>query len=325
MHIAKTDMQLSSKHELESNTIRQLKLVDMPRTDSAFQKLLDQQMQAPPPQLLTIEAGALTQAQAGKRERGPFEAIMEMLFALPHVPADVTAAGGEAMGSGKLVGRGFQVMALQHTSETESCTFAASGNVCLADGSTRQFDVGYRMDRHEESTSIGIGTFKDPLMLDFGAPENKFGANAIDFDIDADGDTERLRMPAGNTGVLFVDRNHNGKADDGSELFGPQSGDGFADLAKLDSDANGWIDEGDEAFVDLKLWQMGIDGGSTVKTLAEAGIGALATQNAETPFSIKEDGEALGQVRSSSIWLGETGGAGIVRQVDLAVGGSDTA
>ncbi len=326
MLIAKTDMKLSSKHDAESSTLRQLKLAEMPRSDSAFQKLLDQQMQSPPAQLLTIETGAATAPQGGgNHDRGPFEAIMEMLFGLPHMAAG-TAADGEAPEGLPLKGRGFTVMELVHTSESESCTFAASGNVCLADGSTRDFNVGYHMERHEESTSLGVGTFRDPLMLDFGAPENKFGANAIEFDIDADGDVERMKMPTGNTSVLFIDRNHNGKADDGSELFGAKSGDGFADLAKLDSDGNGWIDEGDAAFADLKLWNVGQDGESTVKTFAEAGIGALATQSAATEFTIKDGGEAVGQQRASSVWLGETGGAGLVRQVDLAIlGGSNTA
>ena len=324
MLIAKTDMQLSSKHEAESGTIRQLKLAEMPRSESAFQKLLDQQMQAPPPQLLTVDVGGEAPPLRAKSESNPFAAIMEMLFGIKSA-----ALGQGDYGlplEGEFAPRGFTVMELVHTSESESCTFAASGNVCLADGSTRSFDVGYKMERHEESTSLGIGTFKDPLMLDFGAPENKFGANAIDFDIDADGDTEQVRVPAGNTAVLFNDINHNGKADDGNELFGAKSGDGFADLAKLDGDGNGWIDEGDAAFADLKLWQTGKDGESTVKSLTEAGVGALATGHEDTPFTIKDDGEAIAQQRASSVWLGETGGAGLVRQVDLAVlGGANTA
>ena len=321
MLIAKTDMQLSSKHGMESTAVRQLKLTEMPRANASFAKLLDTKMQAPPAQLLTIETGA--PPGSVKRERGPFEAIMEMLFCLTHMPSDA-AGGSESPGGGKLMGGGLQVMQLLHTRETESCTFAASGNVCLADGSTRQFDVGYRMDRSEESTEVSIGTFRDPLMLDFAEPGNGLGKNSVDFDLDADGITERMRMPAGNTAVLFLDRNKNGRADDGTELFGPQSGDGFADLAKLDSDGNGWVDGGDAAYADLKLWQLTADNHDLVRSLAEAGVGALATQNAATPFTIKEDGEAIGQVRASSVWLGETGGAGLVRQVDVATTAKDS-
>ncbi len=38
------------------------------------------------------------------------------------------------------------------------------------------------------------------------------------------------------------------KINDGSELFGTSSGDGFKDLATYDEDENGWIDENDSIF-----------------------------------------------------------------------------
>jgi len=223
-----------------------------------------------------------------------------------------------------LAAGGLQLMELSQTSETESCTFAASGNICLADGSTRQFDVGYRLERSEQSTHFGAAQFKDPLALDFGAPTTRLCGSGIELDIDCDGDTETLRLPAGNAAVLFNDRNHNGRADDGSELFGPTTGSGFGELAQLDGDGNGWIDGGDAAYADLKLWQIAEDGSSSVESLADAGIGALATASEETPFTVKEDGAAVAQVRASSVWLGETGGAGIVRQIDVAATPPDT-
>lgn len=43
--------------------------------------------------------------------------------------------------------------------------------------------------------------------------------------------------------VLSLDQNGNGEIDNGTELFGTKSGDGFADLARYDLDYNGWIDE----------------------------------------------------------------------------------
>lgn len=316
MLITKTDMQLSSKHESESSTVRQLKLAEMPRADSAFRKLLDERMQAPPPQLLAVGVGGeAARTQAGQREGSPFAAIMEMLFGIK----SALAQGSYGLSAdGESAPRGFSVMELVRTRESESCSFAASGNVCLADGSTRQFEVGYRMERSEESTQVSIGTFRDPLMLDFAAPLAALNPHSVDFDLDNDGATESMRMPAANAAVLFHDRNRNGVADNGSELFGPQSGDGFAELAQLDGDGNGWIDAGDAAYADLKLWQLGDDGASRVRSLAEAEISALATQSEETPFTLKEDGESVGQVRASGIWLGEKSGAGIVRQVDVA-------
>ena len=317
MLINKTNLSLTSTHELESSSIWEVRLAEQPRFEASFGKVLDAKLQSPPAQLLQLETA--TDMPTSKTDGGPFQAIMEMLFGLPHTPASAAALDGGSAGVRAISPTGLQRMELIHTSETESCTFTASGNVCLADGSQRQFDVGYKMERSEQSTRVNIGAaFHDPLALDFAEPGSALNKNSVDFDLDSDGQTESMRMPGSNSAVLFVDRNHNGKADDGSELFGPQSGNGFAELAKLDSDGNGWIDEGDAAYADLKLWRMDDDGKTSVESLAAAGVGALSTQSAETPFTIKEDGASVGQVRASSVWLGEKSGAGFIRQIDIA-------
>ena len=59
-----------------------------------------------------------------------------------------------------------------------------------------------------------------------------------------DGWRRRISWMKPGDGLLAYDRNADGKANDGRELFGPQSGDGFGELAALDSDGNGAIDEG---------------------------------------------------------------------------------
>lgn len=333
MLIKSSNLELSSKHELETYETRLTRIAGQPRGESAFARLLDAELSSTPAPLLTVDTGTApaADAQQTKKEKDPFDTIMEMLFGIPKsssgdiaaedaAASDVTAPPIKAHPVRRLA-----MMELVHTKETESCTFSASGNICLADGSTRQFDVGYRMDRSEESTSLKAASFRDPLVLDYGEPGTKLNEHAVDFDLDNDGKVESMRMPAGNSAVLFYDRNHNGVADNGSELFGPQSGNGFADLAKLDSDGNGWIDEGDVAYKDLMLWKLSDDGQSSYKSLTDAEIGALATSSADTQFSLKEKGDAVGQVRSSSVWLGEHGGAGIVRQIDLATTPKETA
>ena len=68
---------------------------------------------------------------------------------------------------------------------------------------------------------------------------------------------------SGTTTTIFLalDLNGDGRINNGSELFGALSGNGFADLAQYDSDANGWIDENDEIFQRLKVWSGADDGG----------------------------------------------------------------
>ena len=53
-------------------------------------------------------------------------------------------------------------------------------------------------------------------------------------------------METGNA-FLSLDKNSDGIINDGSELFGAASGNGFADLAKYDEDGN-------EIFVETKLY-----------------------------------------------------------------------
>jgi hypothetical protein len=59
-----------------------------------------------------------------------------------------------------------------------------------------------------------------------------------------------------------LDRNHDGNIADGSELFGSmtvlpsgeRAQDGFAALAALDADRDGWITPRDPGFAQLQLW-----------------------------------------------------------------------
>lgn len=54
--------------------------------------------------------------------------------------------------------------------------------------------------------------------------------------------------------------------------------------------------------------------------LGEKGVGAIYLNHLATPFSIKDgNNELLGQVRDSSIFLGDDGSVGTIQQIDLAV------
>ena len=100
----------------------------------------------------------------------------------------------------------------------------------------------------------------------------------------------------------------------GTELFGPQTGNGFADLAAYDADGNGWVDQGDPIFAKLRIWSQ--DG---LSTLADKGIGAISTASADTPFAIKDSANVLqAEVRGSGVYLTESGHAGTIQQVDVA-------
>lgn len=90
-----------------------------------------------------------------------------------------------------------------------------------------------------------------------------------------DGKAESLYGLGTSSGYLAIDNNADGRINDGSELFGTRSGNGFADLAKLDSDGNHWLDEADTGFNSLRIWQRDAAGQDTLSSLRDKGIGAL--------------------------------------------------
>jgi hypothetical protein len=236
------------------------------------------------------------------------------------------APTGPLPGTAQAQGAGMSMRIDVSRSEYEYVAFASQGVVRTADGREIRFEVGFEMERRwAEHLSIEMtaGTprqLKDPLVLDFGGTGASLSDTRFAFDLDANGELDEVPLLAGGRGFLAFDRNGNGRIDDGSELFGALSGNGFAELAALDADGNGWIDEADPAFKHLRVWMPDENGEGKLKTLAEAGVGALSLSHLSTPFSIRNAAnETLGLMRSSGIYLTEDGNAGTISQVDLAV------
>ncbi len=206
---------------------------------------------------------------------------------------------------------------------SEETGFEASGTIRTADGQNIQFSVGLFMSRSETETSsfsfrAGNAVSKDPLVINFGGNAASLRNQRFQFDLMGDGKQVDIPVLGQGSGFLVLDAVASGKVNSGKQQFGPASGDGFADLAKYDSDANGWIDEADPAFQRLGVWTPDVKGGGAVASLAEAGVGALYLGYSATPFTLK-DGAELGAVRSSGIYAREDGSVGTLQQVDLKV------
>lgn len=224
-------------------------------------------------------------------------------------------------------GWGMEYERHERYTEVEETRFSASGTVQTADGREIGFSLELSMARsyHEESSvSLRLGDAarprKDPLVLNFAGNAAQLLDQRFSFDLDADGTAENINRLAAGSGFLVFDRNADGKANDGSELFGTRSGDGFADLAQLDRDGNGWIDESDTAWAALRMWSPEADGSGALRTLQDAGVGAIALAHVTTPFALKDGSNStLGDIRSTGIYLQEDGTAGTVQQVDLSV------
>jgi hypothetical protein len=139
------------------------------------------------------------------------------------------------------------------------------------------------------------------------------------FDLDADGKEESISQFASASGYLALDKNADGKINNGTELLGPATDDGFSELAQLDGDKNGWIDENDAAFNQLKIWIPGTDGGKLM-SLKEAGVGALALAHINSQFELRgQRNSDLGAVKDTGVFLFEDGGVGTLQEIDLTV------
>jgi hypothetical protein len=209
--------------------------------------------------------------------------------------------------------------------ESETMRYDAQGLIRTADGKTMSVDVSLSMSR-EFTASLGISqaliqtAVTDPLVINYGGAAASLTAEKYDFDLDVDGVSDRISFAGEGSGFLALDKNGDGKINDGSELFGPQSGSGFGELRDYDVDRNGWIDENDGIFSKLLVWSKDRDGNDILMTLKEADVGAIFLGDVPTQYTLGEySGNSDGEIRSTSIYLKEGGGAGVVQHIDLSI------
>lgn len=212
--------------------------------------------------------------------------------------------------------------------EQETTTFSTKGTVVTADGRQIDFNLSMSMSRSFEAAYAGSATFGaalnqaalcDPLVINLNSTSAHVTDQEFYFDLDADGTLDHISNLASGSGFLALDKNGDGIINDGNELFGTKSGDGFADLAAYDEDHNGWIDENDAIFDKLQIWTKDSNGKNVLCALGKAGIGAIYLGNAQTDFSLNsaKDNSTNALVRKTGIFLYENGGVGTVQHLDM--------
>ncbi len=209
--------------------------------------------------------------------------------------------------------------------ENESMSFSAEGMAVTEDGRQIDFGISISMSRSfAQYMNVRIpavqNALMDPLVVNLGVGTARVSDQKFSFDLDADGVEDRISMPTAGSAFLALDKNEDGIINDGNELFGTKSGDGFGDLREYDSDGNGWIDENDEIFDKLRVWYKDANGKDVLMDLKEADVGAIFLGEQDSEFALHDgSGNMSGMIRSSGIFLRESGGVGTIQHVDLAL------
>lgn len=212
----------------------------------------------------------------------------------------------------------------QYYLEKEDTSFSTQGKVITADGREITFNLDLTMSRRFESyyeANYSATRVMDPLVINLDSNIASLSDQKFEFDLDCDGILDSISMLGKGSGYLALDKNGDGVINDGSELFGTSSGDGFYDLSLYDEDGNGWIDENDEIFSKLLIWTKDENGNDQLYHLKDLGIGAIYLHKVSTDFSLNSlrDNQTNGQIRSTGIFLYENGTAGTMQQLDLAI------
>lgn len=206
--------------------------------------------------------------------------------------------------------------------ESEKMSFKAQGKIKTADGKEIDFSSELNMSREfvtDHITNINQRLL-DPLVVNFDGPAAALTDTKFSFDLDNDGTSDQISSLNLGSGFLALDQNQDGVINNGSELFGTKSGNGFADLARYDLDQNGWIDENDAIFDKLRIWTKDQSGRDVLFGLGQKGIGAIYLGSVGTQFSLKnEANQTQGEIRSSGVFLREDGTTGTMQQIDLAI------
>ncbi len=204
--------------------------------------------------------------------------------------------------------------------KSQQVDFKAHGVIKTKSGREINFQLSFslkkeQIDYSKVNIKSGSVALVDPLVINLnGDLQNILSDSRFEFDLDSDGKNEKIPFLSDGSGFIVFDKNQNGKIDNGAELFGASTGNGFYELSQFDTDKDGWIDEDDKYFNRLKVWLKNENSDRTV-SFKELGIGAIYLSPVLTEFSFEDKGF----LRKSSIYLKENGNVGIVSKIDFTV------
>jgi len=203
--------------------------------------------------------------------------------------------------------------------EISSLDLSFEGSLSTKDGKEMSFSLSLEWNQEfVENNRLRIQDgkiFEDPLVISLdGMPP----VISDKFEFNLNENAQQLNYLNANAGYLVNDANNNNSVDDGGELFGPHTSDGFAELSKYDDDNNGWIDSSDKIFKQLKLWTP-TKNGDELLSLQNVGIGAISLSTTDINFVAKDSiDNPIANYKEASVAIDNKGNAYGVFSVDLA-------
>ena len=191
-----------------------------------------------------------------------------------------------------------------------------SGELTLKNGESISFALDFSMELSWARYSYTEQPVQDPLLVSLSGEPVQLSADSSEFDLFSDGKKIQLPQLAARQYYLAYDRNQDRQINNGTELFGPSTGQGFTELARFDDNANGFIDPGDDIWQYLYLWRPE----QSLLSMQQAKLGAISIESAATPMPLHNaDNTLAGQLQRSGLAFMTDGKPALVQQIDLVV------
>lgn len=191
-----------------------------------------------------------------------------------------------------------------------------SGELQLSDGGNISFAFEFSMAISWARYSYTEQPLQDPLTVSISGSPVQLSNDTELFDLRNDGSKVRLPQLASQQYYLAYDRNNDRQVNNGTELFGPQTGQGFAELAAFDDNGNGFIDPSDDIWQYLYLWRPN----QPLQSMAEAKLGAFSVSSVATPMPLLDkQQQKTGEIQRSGLAFTDNARPVLVQQIDLLV------
>ncbi len=191
-----------------------------------------------------------------------------------------------------------------------------SAELTLNSGERISFALDFSMEVSWTRYSYTEQRLQDPLLVSMSGSPVQLSDASTEFDLLANGSTVKLPQLAAQQYYLAYDRNQDLQINNGVELFGPRTGNGFAELAEFDDNGNGFIDPSDDIWQYLYLWRPE----QNLLSMKQAKLGAISIESIATTMPLyNRQQEHIAQLQRSGLAFTEDGKPALVQQIDLVV------